>query len=271
MKNKMAETRNLRGGGSFSSSVKFALIKKNKKKAFMLAEVLITLSIIGVIASFVIPMVKLKYQEMTTVAKLRQYYNLLNNYFEVASRKYGTPDRWGLISTSENGKIASRKVFNDILFADIKGEAISDLDIKQEINSLNNEDKQIIISDNFTDPIDFIFPGGVTISGAHIGETCNGVHNPDNLLLKNICGDFKVDINGREKPNIFGIDSFVFYFTKRGIVPGGLKATNVRKVDTHCNPNDKAVKYNGYGCTAWVIEKGTMPWLYGKQPKWDEE
>ena len=33
---------------------------------------------------------------------------------------------------------------------------------------------------------------------------------------------------------------------------------------------DKMQARNGYGCAAWAIEKGTMPWLYGKQPKWNE-
>ena len=43
------------------------------KKAFTLAEVLITLGIIGVVAAITIPGLITKYQKLVTVVKLKKY------------------------------------------------------------------------------------------------------------------------------------------------------------------------------------------------------
>lgn len=48
------------------------------KKAFTLAEVLITLGIIGVVAAITIPGLITKYQKLATVVKLKKVYSQLN-------------------------------------------------------------------------------------------------------------------------------------------------------------------------------------------------
>ena len=47
------------------------------KKAFTLAEVLITLGIIGVVASMTLPAIIQKNNEKTTVSKLKKVYSVL--------------------------------------------------------------------------------------------------------------------------------------------------------------------------------------------------
>ena len=49
-----------------------------KKSAFTLAEVLITLGIIGVVAAMTITTLLAKYQEKQTVTKLKQTYSILS-------------------------------------------------------------------------------------------------------------------------------------------------------------------------------------------------
>ena len=124
-------------------------------------------------------------------------------------------------------------------------------------------------NENFTIQPYFILPGGVVFMHDWVSsKTCSADTASNNLFLKgNICGDFRVDINGQEKPNIIGIDQFQFYVTKKGIVPIGYPGDTL-PVDLYCNPKIKK-QFNGYSCGAWIIEKGTMPWLYGKQIKWD--
>ena len=48
------------------------------KKGFTLSEVLITLGIVGVVASMTIPAVIRKYRENTTVAQLQKFYTTMN-------------------------------------------------------------------------------------------------------------------------------------------------------------------------------------------------
>ena len=52
-----------------------------EKKAFTLAEILITLSILGVVAAITIPTIINKNSEKITVAKVKKIYATLNNAF----------------------------------------------------------------------------------------------------------------------------------------------------------------------------------------------
>ena len=66
-----------------------------KKRAFTLAEVLITLGIIGVVAALTIPTLISNYQKKVTVAKLKYAYSVLTGAFKMAEVDYGTdPAVW---------------------------------------------------------------------------------------------------------------------------------------------------------------------------------
>lgn len=60
-----------------------------KKNAFTLAEVLITLGIIGIVAAMTLPMVITKYQKKTTVEKLKKTYVQLNLMLNSVKAEYG--------------------------------------------------------------------------------------------------------------------------------------------------------------------------------------
>lgn len=107
------------------------------------------------------------------------------------------------------------------------------------------------------------------IFGVWVGDSNCSSNNyySDDEFTNSVCGDISVDINGIEGKNILGIDRFQFRIVKRGIIPIGLKSDKSRPIEEFCNPK-KPQLFNGYACSAWVIEKGSMPWLYGKQPKW---
>ena len=236
---------------------------------------MVTLAVIGIIASFVVSRIKLKMQEITTVAKVKNVYSLLNSSFDYSVKKYGSPDKWRLNNgvRDENGEGVLNENslnFTRRILAGIKVEDISDKNLRYETNYLNNANRTIMANDNFTIQPYFVLPGGVVFMHGWVSsKTCSHGSSSDNMFLKgNICGDFRVDINGQEKPNIIGIDQFQFYVTKKGIVPMGY-AGDTRPIETLCNPKGEPVKLNGYSCASWVLEKGTMPWLYGKQVKWD--
>ena len=68
----------------------------HKKLAFTLAEVLITLGIIGVVAAMTIPTLMSKYYEKQTYTRLKETYSILSQALRSVEEEYGTPDDWNL-------------------------------------------------------------------------------------------------------------------------------------------------------------------------------
>jgi competence protein ComGC len=62
--------------------------------AFTLAEVLITLGIIGVVAALSIPQLMTHYKKTRTETALKHFYALINNAFRLSSVDNGDPDGW---------------------------------------------------------------------------------------------------------------------------------------------------------------------------------
>ncbi len=65
-----------------------------RKRAFTLAEVLITLGIIGVVAALTIPTLINNYNKRQTVTKLKQTYSILSQALTMAQVKDGDPTTW---------------------------------------------------------------------------------------------------------------------------------------------------------------------------------
>lgn len=75
-----------------------------KNSAFTLAEVLITLGIIGIVASLTLPSLIQKYHEKQRVVQLKKAYSVLQNAFLMAKDEYGEITDWGLTITN-TGKV----------------------------------------------------------------------------------------------------------------------------------------------------------------------
>ena len=71
---------------------------------FTLAEVLITLAIIGVVAALTIPTLISKYQEKQVVSSLTKIYSTLSQAYQMMQAEYGQISTWGLKNTN-NGDV----------------------------------------------------------------------------------------------------------------------------------------------------------------------
>lgn len=83
----------------------------NKLKAFTMAEVLMVLGIIGVVAAITIPNLKDSADEQVYVAKASKIYSEMETVFSRASMKYGNVNDWSgmadnVIGTAVGGKMA---------------------------------------------------------------------------------------------------------------------------------------------------------------------
>ncbi len=64
--------------------------------AFTLAEVLITLGIIGVVAALTMPILVQNHRKQVTVNKLKKFYTNINNAIGMVEAEYGEPKNWVL-------------------------------------------------------------------------------------------------------------------------------------------------------------------------------
>lgn len=71
-----------------------SIYKKYTYKGFTLAEVLITLGIIGIVAALTIPTLISKYQERVTITRLKESYSMLAQAYQFAVNKNGSPASW---------------------------------------------------------------------------------------------------------------------------------------------------------------------------------
>lgn len=250
-------------------------LPSRKNLAFTLAEVLITLGIIGIVAAMTLPTLIQKNQEKETVAKLRKFNTIINQAYMLAINANGYVEDWGLSKagmtnlTEEEeakGEIA-RDVFWDKLAPYLK------------VNSRCRWDNSTCLQyDRYSlDGMQFWYfvprltlADGTTIVATTIIDPGCSVIYGTSKLLKNVCGEMMVDLNGPKQPNATGKDVFVFIYTKYGIVPDGMPDTFEGKVtfEKYCNLS-KPDKINGYGCAAWVIYNENMDYLHCNDLSWD--
>ena len=72
------------------------LARQSRKSAFTLAETLIVMGIIGVVAALTLPNLNSSTGDKEKVAKLQKIYSNLNDAFARAQAVYGPFDEWGI-------------------------------------------------------------------------------------------------------------------------------------------------------------------------------
>ena len=78
----------------FPGLLRFARNDKKKKAAFTLAEVLITLGIIGIVAAMTMPMLLENTKKQQTVAQLKKSYSVLSQAVKLSELENGSCDYW---------------------------------------------------------------------------------------------------------------------------------------------------------------------------------
>ncbi len=221
-------------------------------KAFTLAEVLITIGIIGVVAAFTLPALIGTHQEKATVAKLKKIYSTMAQAYLSASEEYGgSIDTWDLGSAIGNynpdGNDKLAKSFAKYL--DVNKFCGSEL--------YNNCWR------------------GVTyhLSGRYF-ETPNA-NRHSKMILKDgtllafyrdncvtyTCGGFYVKLHNKNNNNILGRDVFYFKIRKEGILPFTIPIDG--EFSTFCR------KDNSRGCAGWVIYNENMDYLHCEGLSWN--
>lgn len=230
---------------------------KTKIIAFTLAEVLITLGIIGVVAALTLPTLIQNYKEKQTVVKLKKTYSVLQNAFNmVRSQEHdGTDvDSWG--DDYKNLPVELAKYMNVAKFCAM--EEFEDC-FPNSVTNLNGVTTRYLGDLSSSSYYGFILNDGTSLLAYMFVPTSQN-------FLAGKFGQIFVDINGTLPPNTLGRDAFSFFIYKDRIVPRGtVTLTEEQEQDTanttYCDFKHTGTAHNGLGCTAHVINEENMDYL----------
>lgn len=183
-------------------------------KAFTLAEVLITLGIIGIVASMTIPTLVNNVQKREYVSRLKKTYAILNQAFQKYAADQGCIgdlECTGLFSDTTPSKATEWRYFFNNYLKVAKDCGTGTGCFPAEENYLNIPSGSMN-PDSDTDYYKVILADGQSIGvqtfdGANL--SCHSWYNYDGGgSLKNGCGYIIIDTNGLKGPNKSGRDYF---------------------------------------------------------------
>lgn len=230
--------------------------------AFTLAEVLITIGIISIVACITIPSLIAKHNEKVMMTKLSKMYSLLGNIYERAVLENGDVSNWFYGSD----KTENNKIISDILMKYLS-----------VVKTCENDRYDKCLSKLY-------YLSGVVESHCvqknNAGECTSNVLKDGSIITilvanTSVKGSWiYTDLNGRKGPNVFGRDVFRFMLTPKGILPDG-KITQDNKfglniLDNYSNSCLKMTDYTrGFGCTSWVLINKNMDYLHCDGLSWE--
>ena len=211
-----------------------------RKVAFTLAEVLITLGIIGVVAALTLPSVIQKMEDQRFVSSLKKTYSILSQATNSVIAEHENPEYWWIEDDQEEPvkQIYEyyKPYFNAMRMcpntAGCWGYPTKYLNGNVYWESFNRSWYQYTYTlvDGVSVLIDIYDASNVRLFGVDVDYPCPV---------------FWVDLNSGNLPNQIGRDVFAFLITKKGLQPAGLNDT------TTCNKNG-----TGWSCTSRIIQDG---------------
>ena len=206
------------------------------RAAFTLAEVLITLGIIGVVAAMTLPNLVAKYQHMVSVTRLKKMYSVMS---QALMRSVPDGDYHNIPITG-GGFAGATEYFDNYLKPQFN--IIKDCGVNTNgcwVQTVDKSGNTPNISDSWgigSGSYNFITADGYAVSldtwDAIDFETFNQWYGVKTTGVTNLL-TIAVDINGMQKPNMFGKDVFAFVLTEKGFIPAGKNKTN-EEIEAEC-------------------------------------
>lgn len=210
------------------------------RKAFTLAEVLITLVILGVVAAITVPTLNNSYQDKMYVSALKKNFSVMSNAFNLAKKfDYDDYEDWAH-KDSDNEVIYTNylhlKRYLHVLRECKNEEGCWSTDItKNALGTPISNATKVGIGGNV---VTFTLNDGTNVCIDYYSkeDIIKNFGVERNLLEKPLA--IWVDVNGDKKPNRLGRDVFSFILTANGLVPSG--------ADNH----SENCKTTGFDCSA---------------------
>lgn len=219
------------------------------KRGFTLAEVLITIGIIGVVAAMTIP---------TLISKIgkRQLESQIKASYATIAQTMRSAEADGVdfdLQIVNNNDASTKEWFQTYMAPYLKTEKVCYNSSgcwhkKSEVRDLSgNLPRWVGDAGIGYNIITFVIAKGsyFDIDGVEASEAKSmfGI-NTDNQALV-----FYFDANGDRKPNRIGKDIYIMGFTDKGLVPAGSDKTR-SEVEQNC------LNGNGYWCLSYIMQNG---------------
>lgn len=190
------------------------------KKAFTLAEVLLVLAVIGVVAALTIPTLIQKVNNDQYISRLKKTYSLLSQATNMLYTENNGLDNlavWSPDNQNSNIMNTFSTKLNVIKSCYGTTGCFANTMYKQVNNSAGTSYDTSLTSR-------LVLADGSTVAFSDSTGSCNFTPNSGNAitpLLSSTCAQIYVDVNGPNPPNVNGRDLFTFWVTKTGLVPMG--------------------------------------------------
>lgn len=184
-----------------------------RRKAFTLAEVLITLAVIGVVAALTLPGLIANYQKTQYVTGLKKAYAELSQVFKLYMANEGVTD------LSQTKLFSSDNNYDELNVVLKKYFRIGKWCGNGAVDNYDNYDTTCDIDytclgKDPADCADGVYPDFYTADGMAFGfklspsaANCQP-HNDVPVNLKGMCLKVDIDVNGKNPPNIVGRDIY---------------------------------------------------------------
>lgn len=245
------------------------------KKAFTLAEVLITLGVIGIVAAMTLPALTAKYQKQMTINQLKVAYAILYDALNLAQKDHGDYKYWTYYQEELGAQKSAIQFVNTYMKPYMKNVSLYN---STKINGCNNityrhMDGSVAQCSSITafcetcrttyNSVQINAANGMII--AVLIRKAEDINTGDRLAK----AEFYVDTNGLKGPNVWGKDIFRFALLQRG-GQFGAKQGNMKFCGGDCHSRDfdlqeQCTMTTAYGCAeviigdSWQI-KSDYPW-----------
>ena len=244
----------------FTPSVrKFALPQgaRGKWAAFTLAEVLITLGIIGIVAAITLPSLIQNYQKKVTSARLKEAYSIINQALQMAIMQHGDIENWDFRD--------AETILHKYIAPNVKA---------RKYKNKENDHPRLMCFSQGSYTYTFLSGQG---AGAPMMDnspslelangSCIGLSRVERATAKNIW--LFIDINGSKTlPNVYGKDLFTFLIDIKTAKIIGYGQPNDRDTLLTCTDMgccNKNANFGGQKCTAVLMYDG---WEFKKDYPW---
>ena len=217
--------------------------------AFTMSEVLLAMTIIGIIAALTVPTLK-----RHTDSK---------EFLTGAQKAYATIAQTTTLLETENGPLQFWRWADDTTIGEMYAKKMNTIEDCKKAGGCFKDDYAPTTlggsgGTNYNQGGTYTFAtaDGMVWIYEKIGtynrntRECNG---SEGNYIKNTCGVFRVDTNGSDEPNTIGVDLVCFQVRADGVYPcgGGEDAE-----DTDCTDDSST----GWGCSAKMLKEKSIDW-----------
>lgn len=244
--------------------------KFGRRFGFTLAELLIVIGIIGIIAETTIPVLVQEFNDKSIVAQLKKDFTILQQAVTMAVQSDGPVDYWYTgSSASDAATVANQFLSKYLSITQNCGANTGCIPVATKYTALDGISS---IGPDFSD---------VSFSKMILADGTILMINPviSNQQISYI--QLSVDVNGFKKPNRWGHDAFTFVVyseqyaksndKKPGqVVPSGNTTGNLSALGAGCQARSvPPPNQPGSRCTTWVLYQGNLDYKYVDDLNWE--